>query len=131
MHLYPEISSGQVTIEARILQSKTGYVRYANSLGTTLEEAAVNFEAILREYWRVAGFMITRTEVAGYIEERPDSSVVQVTLSGMSPKEFSRFCSVLRASKVPEVRVILKNLIARAERRYEAKTSFDNRYING
>ena len=61
-----------VIVEATPLEhSKTRHRRVVTAFGESRGLAMIPLEAIVREYWRLAGFHVTTKEAGGYREEAP------------------------------------------------------------
>jgi hypothetical protein len=78
-----------VTIEGRIRDSKTGPGRYVNFVGTSFV-SKIPAEKYLRNLWSVQGLDTHTTVDGGYSVERPDYTVIQVSLLGMRQADVDR-----------------------------------------
>jgi hypothetical protein len=72
-----------ITVEAEVLDSKTGPGRFVNFVGTS-RVTQIPAEKYIRELWAAYGHEIVSDIQGGFKEERADYSVVKVTLLGLS-----------------------------------------------
>ena len=92
---------GGVVAEALLEHSKTGFRRFLDMAGTTVN-TKIEVAKTLRRYWSLAGWteangMITTTVKAGVKITRPDVWVVRVSLLGLDDPGFRRLISSLNS----------------------------------
>jgi len=127
--------TGEEFVEGMLEHSKTKHKRWVSAVGVSKGEARVPLAALLREYWRLAGFTIVHRDRAGFTEEGPDPSVVRVSLiapsdrAGDDRSRFDHLLRVLSRSQVEEVRQWADYSRLRGGERLTAD-SLQKRYIN-
>ena len=105
----PGVTEGEEFVEVATETSKTKVGRCFSTVGQTKGEAQVPLSRYLREYWAACGMTITTRMEEGWRVERPDFSVVQIPLMGIT-RDAARMRTVQewlgpgpRATKIEDV----------------------------
>ena len=127
---------GTIVAEALLEHSKTGFRRYLNMAGTTLT-SDLQVARIFQEFWRAAGWteanrMLTTVVKANVRITRPDAWVIRVSLLGLDGEGISKFISVLKRSRCPQVMDQARQTEIAARRRDAASGvgSQQKKYVN-
>ena len=80
----PTVSVGEEFVEASTETSKTKLGRCFTMVGQTKGPARVDLAGALRSYWEACEFKVTRRREEGWQVERPDFSVLQISLMGLT-----------------------------------------------
>ena len=116
-----DLETGKVSVECLIEHSKTGFKRWVNAVGVSEGDAQVRLADYVRDYWREAGFAISKRVSAGYRVEGPNYYVLRVSLLGMEEADFERLVRVLEGSSCGQARVHASATLARGRPRLRAK----------
>ena len=117
------VASGRETAEAFLEHSKTGHSRYINAVGLSSGPAQVRLADFMREYWRLAGFIVRSRQEAGYLITGPDYYVVRVSLVALSKsmegdlERLELLARVLQMSESREARRWASYSLLRAKQR--------------
>lgn len=118
------------SVELWLEDSKTGFARYVNFVGTS---RGIKLEAAryVRELWREYGLRIEQTMEDGMIVERPDYSVVRVSLLDMDDATFKSFTQKIARSYETVIAMGAKATLAKAHQRRKAVTKGEeHKYVN-
>ena len=97
--------------------------------------AMIPLEAIVRQYWRLAGFTIKTKETGGYREEAPDYLVARMSLvalgeaKGEDKRILARWCNEPKGARSKELVDWADYVLKRGQQRLGGD-SLDCRYIN-
>ena len=124
-----------VIVEATLEHSKTKHRRVVTAFGESRGLAMIPLEAIVREYWRLAGFHVKTNEAGGYWEEAPDYLIARVSLvalgeaKGEDERILARLCNELKGARNKELADWADYVFKRGQQRLVGD-SLECRYIN-
>ena len=122
--------AGEV-VELWLEDSKTGFARYVDFVGKSQGALAIEGAQLIRELWKESGVQVTEKIEDGMIVERPDYSVVRVSLVDMSDEVFEKFIKAVVRTRDGAVATHAKATVAKARQRRAATTKGEeHRYIN-
>ena len=121
------------TVEWHLEDSKTGGshhgARWVTVIGTTLT-SKLTTAADMRKLWEIQDIKIIKDKELGFMTERPDYSVVRVSLIDMNKSIFKKFMMALEDAPEP-VALLAKSSKAIAVSKYNANTlGEEEKYIN-
>ena len=118
------------SLELWIPDSKTCYPRYVNFVGRS-HGIGIDAAAAFRALWAEAGLTIVEEIEDGMLCERPDYSVVRVSMVDMGERQIEKLRKVVASARDGELAVHAKATLAKAKARIEARTlGEERRYIN-
>ena len=116
-------STGEVSVELKLQDSKTGLERWINMAGETLRSKIKIAEAY-RNHWRLNGLHVTPPRLeGGFHVEQPDSWSVKLSLLAAPPDYEKRLAAVLAllSKEAVEYRAVAPRLLQYARERHDAR----------
>ena len=125
----PEGDLGE-TIEMKLEDSKTYLGRHLVFVGES-RGTGLPFAEWLRSYWRACNIAVDQVEKDGFLEERPDYSVVRVSLLDMSDDIFEVFIKEVKRTVDEEIVKQRPAILKYAKDKREARSlGEEKRYVN-
>ena len=120
-----------ITVNLYLEDSKTGFARDVTLMGKTLGPLAIEVERHTREFWVASGFEIVTETRDGLRIERPDYSVVRVSIVDMSPETYQRLVSFTGRAQHKDLLGHHRSILGYLKQRRTGKTlSEEVRYVN-